>query len=63
MVNDRLGELLDCDVLSLHRINGGQIHASEAQILHIAIADTSMRIRPSDETNRFFRVPDLRPTF
>ena len=46
----------------LHRIKGNQIQASEAQILPIAIADTSKRIRPNDETNQFFRVPDLRPT-
>ena len=46
----------------LRRIKGNQIQASEAKILHIAIADTSMRIGQMTKQTQFFRVPDLRPT-
>jgi len=34
MVNNQLGELLDCDVPLLRRIKDNQTQASEAKILH-----------------------------
>ena len=36
MVNNQLGELLDCDLPLLRRIKNNQSQASEAKILHIA---------------------------